>query len=179
MDSVEGEKGGKCLLTIHFLTSSFMIAVLREKNDSKSVIDWFEQIYEEVGIEKFKELFPLILTDNGSEFSNPLAIEFDKNGNRRTYIFYCHPSSPYEKGSCEVNHELIRRIIPKGSSLNTYTQKDINLMMSHVNSYARRKLNNKTPVLLFETLYGKDITTYLSITHISSDEITLTKSLLK
>ena len=96
-------------------------------------------------------LFPLILTDNDTEFSNPKAIEFDRDSNRRTYIFYCHPSSPFEKGECEVNHELIRRINPKGYSWNPYNQKAINLMMSLINSYAREKLNDKSPHLLFKT----------------------------
>ena len=54
-------------------------------------------------------------------------------------IFYCHPSSPYQKGSCEVNHELLRRILPKGTSFDDLTQKNINLMMSHINSYKKKK----------------------------------------
>ena len=59
-------------------------------------------------------MFVIILTDNGSEFSNPTEIEFNREtGEPRTKIFYCHPSSPNEKGSCEVNHELITRILPK------------------------------------------------------------------
>jgi len=60
------------------------------------------------------------------EFSNPFAIEFDKEGKRRTHIFYCDPSSPYQKGAAENNHELIRRIVPKGDSFNPYAQEDIN-----------------------------------------------------
>lgn len=51
--------------------------------------------------DNFDKLFPVILTDNGNEFSNLYAIEFDKMGNRRTRIFYCDPSSPYQKGSVE------------------------------------------------------------------------------
>ena len=117
MDSVEGKKGGKVLLTIHFVNCSFMLAFIREHNDAQSVIDIFNTIQQLLGINKFKELFVIILTDNGSEFSNPKEIEFDMNtGEQRTQMFYCHPSSPFEKGSCEVNHELLRRILPKGTS---------------------------------------------------------------
>ncbi len=72
MDSVEGKKGGKTLLTIHFKNCSFMLAFIREHNDAQSVIDIFNNIQEILGIDKFKELFTLILTDNGSEFSNPI-----------------------------------------------------------------------------------------------------------
>ena len=91
MDSVIGTKGGKCLLTIHFVESSFMLAFLREANTSKSVIDIFETLYKTLGKDLFKKLFPVILTDNGSEFSNPKAIEYstEKLKQLRTKVFYC------------------------------------------------------------------------------------------
>ena len=133
-----------------------------------------------LGIDKFKELFILILTDNGSEFSNPIEIEFDlTTGEKRTQIFYCHPSSPNEKGSCEVNHELIRRILPKGTSFDNLNQDDINLMMSHINSYKRKKLNNVSPITLFNTIYGSDTTDKLEIREINPNDINLTSDLLK
>ena len=178
MDSVEGKKGGKVLLTLHFVNCSFMLAFIREYNDAQSVIDTFNFLQETLKIKKFKELFMLILTDNGSEFSNPIEIEFDlKTGEKRTQIFYCHPSSPNEKGSCEVNHELIRRILPKGTSFDDLTQKDINLMMSHINSYKRKKLNNVSPFTLFKTLYGKNTLDKLDIREINSNDINLSPNI--
>ena len=82
-----------------------MLAFIREHNDAQSFIDIFNNIQELLGIDKFKELFVVILTDNGSEFSNPKEIEYDINtGEQRTKVFYRHPSSLFEKGSCEVNH---------------------------------------------------------------------------
>ena len=76
MDSVMGVKGGKCLLTIHFVESSLMLAFIRDANTSQSVIDVFNGLDKVLGNELFSELFPYILTDNGSEFSNPRAIEY-------------------------------------------------------------------------------------------------------
>lgn len=180
MDTVEGTKGGKVLLTIHFVNCSFMLAYIRENNDSQSVIDIFNNIQSFLGINKFKELFPIILTDNGSEFSNPTKIEFDSNtGELRTRIFYCHPSSPFEKGSCEVNHELLRRILPKGESLDNLTQENINLIMSHINSYKRKKLNNESPHSIFSKMYGKDTVHKLGIQEIEPNQVSLSKNLLK
>ncbi len=180
MDSVEGRKGGKVLLTLHFVNCSFMLAFIRNHNDAQSVIDIFNYLQTILGIDKFKELFVLILTDNGSEFSNPSEIEFDLNtGEKRTQIFYCHPSSPNEKGSCEVNHELIRRILPKGTSFDDLTQDDINLIMSHINSYKRKKLNNVAPITLFNMIYGYDIIDKLNIRKINNNEINLTPDIIK
>ena len=180
MDTVEGKKGGKVLLTIHFVNCSFMLAFIREHNDAQSVIDIFNNLQDILGIDKFKELFILILTDNGSEFSNPTEIEFDLNtGEKRTQIFYCHPSSPFEKGSCEVNHELLRRIFPKGTSFDKLNQNDINLIMSHINSYKRKKLNNVSPYKMFSTIYGKNTLDKLNIREIPANDINLTSDILK
>ena len=179
MDSVEGKKGGKVLLTIHFVNCSFMLAFIREHNDAQSVIDIFNHLQDILGINKFKELFVVILTDNGSEFSNPKEIEFDiKTGELRTQIFYCHPSSPFEKGACEVNHELLRRILPKGTSFDDLTQNDINLIMSHINSYKRKKLNNVSPLTMFSTIYGKETVDKLDIQEIEPNSVSLSKNIL-
>lgn len=113
MDSVEGRKGGKVLLTLHFTIPQLMLAFLRDSNTSQSVIDIINRLYLELRPDIFEDLFPLLLGDNGSEFSNPLAIEFDGQENQRTRVFYCDPSAPYQKGAAENNHELIRRVIPK------------------------------------------------------------------
>ncbi len=180
IDTVEGIKGGKVLLTIHFVNCSFMLAFLREHNDAQSVINIFNSIEDELKIDLFKKLFPVILTDNGSEFSNPLEIEFSrKTGERRTQIFYCEPGRPDQKGSCEVNHEMIRRILPKGTSFDDLTQEDINKMMSHINSYKRKKLNNCSPLQLFRIMYGKDIAKQFGIIEINFNDINLSKNLLK
>lgn len=179
MDSVEGKKGGKVLLTIHFVNCSFMLAFIREHNDAQSVIDIFNHLQDILGIDKLKELFVVILTDNGSEFSNPTEIEFDmKTGELRTKIFYCHPSSPFEKGACEVNHELLRRILPKGTSFDDLTQNDINLIMSHINSYKRKKLNNVSPFTMFSTIYGTETIDKLGIQEIEPNSVSLSKSIL-
>ena len=98
-----------------------MLAFIRNNNDSQSVIDIFNDIQRKIGLELFRKLFPIILTDNGSEFSNPKKIEYDNNGNQRTKIFYCEPGRPDQKGSCEVNHEMIRKIFKKGESFDDYS----------------------------------------------------------
>ena len=179
IDSVEGIKGGAVLLTIHFVEQELQLAFLRQHNDSLSVIDIFEKLYTELGTDIFTETFPVLLADNGCEFSNPSAIELDTHGNHRTSMFYCNASAPYQKGSCENNHELIRRIIPKGTDIGKYTQKQIDLMMSHINSYSRKKLGNKSPYEVFEFQYGKELLDIFHLKKIPADEIILSPALLK
>lgn len=179
MDSVEGKKGGKILLTLHFTIPQLMLAFIRDSNTSQSVIDIFNRIYLKLNPAIFCSLFQVILADNGSEFSNPSAIESILVGHPRTHIFYCDPQAPFQKGAAENNHSLIRRIIPKGSSLDRFTQKDITLMMNHINSYGRPNLGDKTPYEVFAALYGKDFLTGMGAELISPDKVILRPSLLR
>lgn len=179
MDTVEGVKGGKVLLTIHFIETQFMLAFLRDANTSKSVIDIFNSLYNTLTPVIFKKLFQIILTDNGSEFSNPNALEFDSYNERRTKIFYCDPNASYQKGAIENNHELIRRVLPKGTSFNNLTQQDINKMMNHINSYGRKKLNCQSPHHMFSILHGDITLEKLGAILVPSNEIVLLPKLLK
>lgn len=179
MDSVIGRIGGKVLLTFMFKSCDFMLAFIRDRNTSQSVIDVFNWIQSQVGGTTFRAMFPVLLTDNGSEFSNPAALELDEDRLPRTKIFYCDPCASYQKPNVELNHEFIRRILPAGKSFDALTQADVNFMMSHINSYTREKLNDKSPLELFSFLYGLDTLEKLGHFHIPANEIVLRPSLLK
>jgi len=179
MDTVEGNKGGKVLLTIHFKMAEFMLAFLREANDSQSVIDIIDRLYLELRPDIFSYLMPVCLCDNGSEFSNPKALEFDKQKNQRTHIFYCDPGASYQKCSIERNHEFIRLFVPKGQSFDYLTQENVNTMMNHINSYSRKSLANKCPYEMFSFFYDEEILSLLGCLRIPANEVTLNKSIFK
>ena len=179
LDSVEGKKGGKVLLTIHFTKAEFMLAFLREHNDSRSVTDIFNHLFDILDKKNFSKIFKVCLADNGTEFSDPTAIEYDSDGNKRTTFFYCDPNAPFQKGSAERNHEFIRLFFPKGTDFSGYSQDDINLMMNHINSYARESLGDKSPYEMFAFLYGQDILDLLGAKLIPPQEITLSKAVFR
>lgn len=59
--------------------------------------------------------------------------------------FFCHPYCSWEKGSNENTNGRIRRFIPKGCDINTYTQKQIQEVEDWLNHTPRKCLNYKTP----------------------------------
>lgn len=181
MDTVIGSKGGKVLLTIYFVNVSLMLGFLRGSNTSQSVIDIYDELYKRLGGVDFRRLFPVILTDNGSEFSNPRKIEYgpEEGMIERTKIFYCNPSSPYQKAEIEVGHEFVRRILPKGKSFDELEQEDIVKMMDHINSYRRKKLNGKSPYEAFCFYYGEDLARKLGCHEVAANDICLRPGLLK
>ena len=177
LDSVEGVISGKVLMTMHFVKCEMMLAFLRDSNDSRSVTDIFESLYCSLGADYFARLFNVILADNGSEFTNPSAIEFGPDGVRRAHFFYCDPSAPYQKGSCERNHEFIRSFIPQGKDFSWCSQQDISLMMDHINSYSRNSLGDKCPYEVFRYFYGDEVLNLLGCTIIPPQAVTLGNSI--
>jgi IS30 family transposase len=155
-----------------------MIALLMDDLTSASVIGKFASLLELLGNDLYSKLFFVLLGDNGPEFSNPTAIEMDRHGNALCRVFYCDPMQSQQKGALEKNHTMIRRVIPKGTSLNRFTQDDISLMMNHVNSYGRRALNDLTPHHMFEFMYGQGPLKKLGADLVPADLITLRPSLL-
>ena len=181
MDTVMGTigTGEPVLLTIHFVEAELMLAFRREENTARSVIDVIDNLWNMLGEDDFKELFPLILVDNGAEFSAPSRIEADKDGVFRTRLFYTDPGAPYQRGACENNHSLIRRVIKSGTSLKPYSQADINLLMNHINSYTRKKLKQRSAFDVFSFLHKPSLLDLLGIVKIDPDEVTLNPSLFK
>ena len=178
MDTVEGKKGGKVFLTLLFRNSKFMIIYLLEHKNTECVEKAFKDLRNKIGLEKYKELFEVILTDNGSEFFNPMSIEKVK-GEIVSHVFYCDPGASWQKGAIEKNHEYIRYILPKGRSFDKLTDENVNKIESHINSVSRDSLERKTPYDIIEPIISKETLLKLGIEKINADEVNLSPKLLK
>lgn len=173
MDTVEGIKGGKVLLTMIFRNFNFMIARLLPDKTSNSVKKELDNIEKIIGTDLFKRVFKYILTDNGGEFQRPDELETSVDGSKRCCIYYCEANRSDQKAKVEKNHEYIRYIIPKGTSMDNYTQSDIDLMMSHINSTAREVLNFAIPYDMASIYLGMDSMKKLNLFKIQPDDIIL------
>ena len=127
-----------------------MLLFLMPDGTCESVKRVFDLLEVGLGYEVFARLFPVILTDNGGEFKRVDDLEQSDSMTMRTSIFYCDPMASWQKPHIEKNHEFIRYVLPRGKSLNPYTQDDITLLMNHINSVRRPGLGNKTPYELAE-----------------------------
>lgn len=181
LDTVEGGKGtgSKVFLTMLFRNCSLMLIFLLKDKTAESVQKIFDMLSDELGIKAFRELFPIILTDNGTEFQRPDPLENTRNSQSRTKIYYCNPNSSWQKGMLEKNHEYIRLVIPKGKSLEPYTPQDTTILMNHINSEARDSLNGCTPFKLSLLLLNNRLHEILHLEEIAPDDVTLCPQLLK
>ena len=181
MDTVIGSQGGKVIMTWDFTFCNFMVGFLLDSKTASNVASAFFDIkssFNENDI-AFPDIVPLVLTDNGGEFSNADAIEQNLKGDKETSLFFCHPMKSCDKPYVEKNHTLFRDICPKGTSFDNFTQDTVDLIFSHVNSVARKKLNGKTPYELFDFTFGEKITSLFGIKKIPPREVIQSPLLLK
>lgn len=177
MDTVEGikENDAPVILTLEIVNINFLFMFKIASQTKNEVINKLCYLKEIIGHETFDKIMEILLTDNGKEFFILNEInEVSPNIN----LFYCHPYSSYEKGSIENNHEFIRRVIPKEVSLKPYTQKDLNILCSHINSLFRESLEGKCPFDLIENYISKESIQKLDLVKINPMEVWLIPELL-
>ena len=181
LDTVIGEIGGKVIMTIHFVCADFMVGLLLDNKSAAEAASKFAELkqrLEESGY-KFGEIAPVLLTDNGGEFSIVSAFENNADGNPESHMFFCEPCSPHEKAHIEKNHTLFRDIVPAGTSFNKFTQETVNLIFSHVNSVKRKQFNGKSAYEMFSFSFSEQLANALGIYKIEATEVVQSASLLK
>lgn len=171
IDCVEGVKDDKqAILTLHFTSIRFQVYVLLEKKDSAHVVaalDWLEELLG--GPSGFKRIFGLLLADRGSEFDDMDGIE--RGG--RCSVYYTDPRRPDQKGGCEKNHVELRKIIPKGTSIDALKLDPwvVAGICSHANSSLRLALGDASPMALAEAALPAPLLEGLGLGIVAPDEV--------
>lgn len=103
-------------------------------------------------ITNLKEYYVKSLTiDNGSENKDHEKISKELNAS----IYFCHPYHSWEKGTNENTNGLVRRYLPRGSSLEEISQHDLNDIAWELNNRPRKTLQYATPQEMLELEYSK------------------------
>ncbi len=91
MDTVEGKQSdSKCILTLFWRNSNFILIFLLENQTADEVTKVFEYLQQTLLEDDYKKLFQVILTNNGHEFFDVTNIEcHHKTGEVLSKIFYC------------------------------------------------------------------------------------------
>ena len=180
-DTVIGTIGGKVIMTIHFINCDFMIGLLLDNKTAAEAASKISELKARLKLFDFSfgNIAPVILTDNGGEFSNIAAFENDENGKPESHMFFCEPNASYEKPHIEKNHTLLRDIVPSGSSFDEFTQETINLIFSHMNAVKRKQFNGKSAYDMFTFTYSAELASVLGISFVPANEVVQTPKLLR
>lgn len=181
MDTVIGRIGGKLIMTFQFVNVDFMFGILLDNKTAAEASRKMRMLKEQLkraGM-RFGDAIPVLLTDNGGEFSDVFAFENDLCGELETKMFFCDPNSPYQKPHVENNHTLFRGIVETGSSFDNFTQDNINLIFSHINAVKRKQFNAKSAYDMFTFTYSEKLAQALGISYIHPKDVIQTSKLLK
>lgn len=153
MDTVKGKQGvtKSCMLVLTERKTRDEIIVKLPDQKAASVVEAIDKLERKWG-DMFTKVFRSITVDNGVEFSDYEGLERSilHEGEKRTFLFYCHPYSSWERGTNENNNRLIRRHIPKGEDFDEKQGRDIEYIENWINNYPRGILGFKTSAQLFE-----------------------------
>lgn len=148
MDCVVGgqKKGKSVLLVLSERKSREEIIFKMTGKTQECVKKAIDSLEMKLGYIKFTETFKTITVDNGSEFLDFKGIEtsIKRKVKTRTKVFYAHPFSSWERGTNENTNKLIRRFIPKGSSIDDISLSMIKYIENWINNYPRRIFGYRT-----------------------------------
>ncbi len=174
MDLICGKQGTNgYIFTLFIPRIQFLLAYKIEYKTPIEILKVFDDIETMIGFKNFKKPFEIILTDQGSEFLKRKILEKSKNCKlNRCKIFYCEAGTPTQKPNIENIHKLVRKVYPKGSSLENISQDDLNEVVSNINSLKKKSYQFKTPNEMFEFNFGIKLLKKLNIkTYIAKDVI--------
>ena len=149
MDCVVGKQGTKeTILAFTERLTRYEIVFKMPDHKAATVVHFVNKLEKRYG-KNFRKLFKSITVDNGVEFSDFEKLEKSIYGGKRTNVYYCHPYTSCERGSNERLNREIRRLIPKGTDLSIYSDKQIKAVETWVNAYPREIFGYATSAELF------------------------------
>ena len=148
VDTVVGQREGREAVTftaVEKVTRNY-IAIRIAGRNSAGVEAAMTQLQDQYGPERFSQVFKTMTADNGHEFET-----FSKFESLGTKIYFTHPYSSWERPQNERHNGLLRDFIPKGTSIERFTDEDVLNMADALNQRPRRILGYHSPTELFES----------------------------
>ena len=146
IDSVLGLKNENepVVITLVERMTRMCLWIKAKNHTAEAMQEAFEDVAS-VFLSKKNQVFKTVTGDNGSEFAT--LADFEKYG---MSVYFTHPYTSCEKGTNECHNKMLRRFIPKGKPISSYTAEDICYFADCINGLPRKILGYRTPEELFE-----------------------------
>ena len=141
-DLVEGSRG-TYIATLVERHSRFVLLVKLSEKGTEAVVDALIK-----AVRKLPTALRRSLTwDRGSELASHATFTVATN----VQVYFCDPSSPWQRGSNENTNGLLRQYYPKGADLSAVTQAQLDAVAKKLNTRPRETLNWKTPAIILSS----------------------------
>ena len=138
-DLVEGSRG-TYIATLVERRSRFVLLVKLSEKSTEAVVGALIKAVRRLPIALRKSL----TWDRGAELASHAAFTVATD----VQVFFCDPSSPWQRGSNENTNGLLRQYYPKGADLSAVTQPQLDAVAKKLNTRPRETLNWKTPAYI-------------------------------
>ena len=135
-DLIIGSKNSQIATLVERNTRYVLLAKVNSK-DSKTVVDALIKQAHKLP----RELYKSLTWDRGSEMAQHKRFTLATD----IKVYFCDPSSPWQRGSNENTNRLLRQYFPKGTNLSEHSQAKLNAVARRLNERPRKTLNYETP----------------------------------
>lgn len=148
----------KSILTLTIPSLHYVLLFLVESPNSQKIIDLFDMCEAHLSTPIFIKLFPFILTDRDTCFSQFDFIERSVfSSTRRTHLFYCDSFNSSQKANVEQMNKQLRKYFPKGKSIDHLTQTQVQNISHIINQSRVASLAGASPNQALSRLLGEDV----------------------
>jgi transposase, IS30 family len=135
-DLLEGSKGTQ-IATLVERHSRFVMLVRIAHKDSTTVVKALSKTIKRLP----QQLRRSLTWDRGTEMHRHKDFTIATN----VQVYFCDPSSPWQRGSNENTNGLLRQYFPKGTDLSMHSQAHLNYIARKLNQRPRETLDFETP----------------------------------
>jgi len=139
-DLIAGSNNSYIATLVERHTRYVMLAKVKNK-DTESVITALIKQSKKLPDELYKSL----TWDRGKELADHKRFTLETD----IKVYFCDPSSPWQRGSNENTNGLLRQYFPKGTDLSVHSQAKLNAVARQLNERPRKTLEFRTPAQKF------------------------------
>jgi IS30 family transposase len=123
--------------------SRYVMLAKVDNNDTETVISALIKQAKKLPAELYKSL----TWDRGCELTDHQRFTLATD----IQVYFCDPSSPWQRGTNENTNRLLRQYFPKRTDLSVYSQAKLNAVARQLNERPRKTLNYETPAERFNS----------------------------
>ena len=139
-DLIEGSKNSFILTLVERKSRYVMLMKIKNKTSecvASALIKQAKKLPD--------ELYKSLTLDRGTEFAAHRRFTMETNVD----VYFCDPSSPWQRGTNENTNRLLRQYFPKGTDISVHSQMKLNAVARQLNERPRKTLDYETPAVRF------------------------------